>query len=585
MYHKWIFLTVWFFSTLLFSQEVKLSTHSIHFTGQEYFQEADLQDALGIESKSTFEFWKEYTPKIKDKLLPTLEASLKSFYDSEGFYDAVFSIKETNTTILVTIEENRPVKINDINISSDFDISSLMILKKGEIFRAKDFIEIKNSIIRKMLKKGYCSYDLDTKAYVDLDIHKVNLKYLLKKGGVCTFGEITVKGLESIDAKIVESRVRAAKTERFSTELIKDTYAALYRLDAFDNVLVNYDRKFYNVVPIDITVSEIKKSHQFRVGAGYDTFVGSRVQAQYVKKNFLGNAQKFKAKAAWSSKEYLAEVEFFKPALLNIYNYYIDLGAKIGYSNLEYEGFMEKKGYGRVFLGYTNKELTLRAGLALENIDISLLDNLEDDEELTRAINEGTFVLFYPYINIIYDKRDSKLNPKYGYYLSAYLEYGLTSKEDASDYIKTLLEGRVIYTFGDLTLAAVGKVGLIDGSSNELPESKLFFAGGSFSNRAYGYNEMGAIISSTEYTIEGAMSMANLSFEADYPIWGNLYGALFTDNTMLSTDTYDFSGEIITSVGVGVRYMTPIGPFKLDVGFNADDTSQYGIQFQIGQSF
>jgi len=585
MHHKWILFTILFFSTSLLAEDIKLSTHTIHFSGQQQFDEATLQDAIGVDSKSFFQFWKEDIPKIKDKLLPTLKPSLKSFYDSEGFYDAKFSIKETNTTVDVTIEENVPVKINDINISSDYDLSTLITVKNGEIFKAKDFIAIKNNIIQALLKDGYCSYDLDTKAYVDLDIHKVDLKYLLKKGGVCTFGEVSVKGLESIDAKIVESRVRATKGERFSNELIKDTYSSLYGLDAFDRVLINYDRKFYNVVPIDITVSEIEKSHHYCVGVGYDTFVGPRLRTQYIKKNFLGNAQKFKVKASWSDKEYLAEIEFFRPALFDISDYYIDFGTKVGYSNLEYEGFIEEKGYGRVFLGYTDKKLMLRAGLGLENINISLLDNLKEDEELTRAINEGTFLLFYPYINIIYDGRDSKLNPKYGYYLSTYLEYGLAYDEDATDYIKTLLEGRAIHTLGDLTLAVVGKVGLIDGSSDGLSESKLFFAGGSFSNRAYGYNEIGVIISPTEYSIEGAMTMANLSFEADYPIWGDIYGAVFTDNTMLSADSYDFSGEIITSAGVGVRYMTPIGPFKLDVGFNVHDTSQYGIQFQIGQSF
>jgi translocation and assembly module TamA len=584
MHYKWILVTLLFFTALLASEDMKLPTHIIHFTGQKHFDEAVLQDALGVERKSFFEFWKEDTPRIKDKLLPTLKLSLKSFYDSEGFYDARFTIKETHSTVDVTIEENLPVKINDITISSDYDLSALVTVKSGEIFRAKDFMNIKKNIIQALLKDGYCSYDLDTKAYVDLDKHKVDLKYLLKKGGICTFGDVTVKGLKSIDKEVVGSRVRAAKGEKFNTELIKDTYDALYGLDAFDSILVKYDRKFYNVVPVDITVSEIEKSHYYRMGAGYDTFVGLRVQAEYIKKNFLGNAQKFKSKAAWSSKEQLVELEFFKPAFFNILDYYIDLGLKTGYSNLEFEGFLEEKTHGKIFLAYTDKKLILRSGLALESIYVSLLDNMQGNP-LSHAINEGTFLLFYPYIHMIYDERDSKLNPKYGYYLSAYLEYGLAYDNKASDYIKTLFEGRIIHTFGDLTLAAVGKAGFIEGTSAQLPESKLFFAGGSFSNRAYGYNEMGVIISPSEYSIQGAMSMANLSFEADYPVWGNLYGAVFTDNTMLSAENYDLSGEIISSAGVGVRYMTPIGPFKLDIGFNIDDPSQYGIQFQIGQSF
>jgi len=151
------------------------------------------------------------------------------------------------------------------------------------------------------------------------------------------------------------------------------------------------------------------------------------------------------------------------------------------------------------------------------------------------------------------------------------------------------LELRGIYTFADLTLAAVGKVGVItigeETNNRGIPESKKFFAGGMYSNRAYGFREIGVITSPTTDLVEGAQTWANLSVEADYPIWGDLYAAVFSDNTMLTEDSGDFNGEIISSAGVGVRYMTPVGPLKLDVGFNVHDTSVYGIQFQIGQSF
>lgn len=96
---------------------------------------------------------------------------------------------------------------------------------------------------------------------------------------------------------------------------------------------------------------------------------------------------------------------------------------------------------------------------------------------------------------------------------------------------------------------------------------------------------MGVIFTPTRYGIEGAQTMANLSLEADYPIVGNIYGAVFTDNTMLTINSYDFTGAVLSSAGVGVRYMTPIGPIKVDVAANVQDVSQYGIQFQIGQSF
>ena len=593
MYKKILFVLLLLCSTSLWAglfgddkKVIVLPTHIIEIHGEEYFDKSAMYDALGVEYKSMFQFWKDDTATIKDKLLPTLNASLRAFYDSEGFYDASYTIKETNSTVRIDIKENKPVKVRDINISSDYNISALITFEKDEVFQAKKFISIKSEIAEALLKDGYCSYELDTKAYVDLEKHIVDVHYILSKGGVCTFGKVTVTGTKTIDDDVIKSRVRAEEGARFSTQLVKDTSDALYGLKSFDSVLIGVDRKFYNVVPVDITVKEMERPYHFEAGAGFDTYVGARVHSSITKHNFLGDAQELKLQLAWSQLEQLAILSFYRPVLFSISDYYVGIGTKLGYTNLEYDGFQEEKAFFRTYLEHETKRTKLRVGLALENIIITALDNLDPGEELGQAVNEGEFILTYPYVDFTYDARDSKLNPKYGYYFRLYSEVGLVDDEGSSLYHKTLLEGRLIYTFGDLTLATVGIIGAIDEQlRNSLPESKYFFAGGAFSNRAYGFRELGVIISPTEDTIHGAATWANLSFEADYPVWGDLYGAVFTDNTMLTADVYDFSGEIITSAGIGVRYMTPIGPFKLDVGMNVQDTSQYGISFQIGQSF
>jgi len=588
MYKKIIYILLLLWSTSLYAdkEEIILPTHIIEINGETHFNESEMYDALSVDYKSMFEFWKDDISRIKDKLLPTLPASLRAFYDSEGFYDANFTIAETNVTVTVDISENEPVRVRDINISSDYTILSLVSFKKDEIFRAEKFIEIKGNIAAQLLKDGYCSYELNSKAYVDLDKHVVDLRYNLTKGGVCTFGNVTITGTQTIDDDVIKSRVRAKEGERFNTELIKDTSEALYGLHSFDSVLIGIDRKFYNVVPVDIKLKEMEKPYHFEAGVGYDTYVGPRVHTSIIKHNFLENAQELELKLAWSKLEQQAILSFYRPVFINIFDCYVGLGAKIGYTNLEFDGFQEEKTFFKTYLEYETKRLRLRVGVALETIDIHSLDNLRPDEELKFAVNAGNFILTYPYVEFVYDARDSKLNPKYGYYFSAYLETGLSDDQGSSVYYKTLLEGRFIHTFSDLTLAAVGKVGVLqEAHKKSLPESKYFFAGGSFSNRAYGYRELGIITSTTEDTIYGASSWANLSVEADYPISGNLYGAVFTDNTLLMTDSYDFTGDIISSVGVGLRYLTPMGPFKLDVGFNVHDASKYGISFQIGQSF
>jgi len=567
------------------TSEIIQHLKTVHIKGMEALSESDVYDAISADHPSFFQFWKEDKATIKEKLVPTISPALRNFYDSEGYYDAEFEIKESKSEVNITVAEGEPVRISDINISSDFNISDLVEFQKGKVFKAKDFIDFKSRIIEQLLKEGYCSYQLDSKAYVDLEKHTVDLRFLLEKGGVCTFGNITVTGLKTIDPQIVKSRVRAEKGSRFSTEAVQNTSTAIYGLQSFDSVLINVDRKFYNVVPVDITVQEMNDPYHVEAGAGYDTYVGARVHGTIVKHNFLGNAQQLSLKASWSQLEQLAIIDFYKPVFTNFYNFDLDLGVSTGYSNLEFDGFRETKVFMKGFFKHESDKLKLITGLTFEVIEISELD---DGVELLPAYAYDTFLLAYPYIDITYDARDSKLNPKYGYYLAAYTEYGIPTDSDSSLYLKIELEARGIYTVSNLTMALVGKIGsinMMEDSYRGIPESKKFFGGGAYSNRAYGYRELGVITSPTEDGIEGAMSMANLSFEMDYPVWGDLYAAAFTDNTMLTNQSYDFSGDIITSAGVGVRYMTPVGPFKLDVGFNVHEPSQYGISFQIGQSF
>ncbi len=585
---KKIFLYLIILSSIFINSvagDIKLPTHEIHFYGQKYFDEDKLDEEMGVEKRSFFQFWKDDTPRLKDKLRPTLAESLKSFYKSEGFYDVDLNITDTNSSYIVHIKENRPVRVNKITIDSDYNIKDIVTFKKGDIFKSKSFVKIKSKIISSLLKRGYCSYDLDTKAYVDLDKHIVDLVYTLHKGGVCKFGKLTTSGLKNVDESVVKSRLRAKEGDIFNSELVKETSDNLYELNAFDSVVIDVSHKIYNVVPVDIKFVELKKDYHTEVGAGYDTYLGSRIHTAITKYNFFGNAQKLKLKASWSKKEQLFRGDFFKPDFFTIFDRSVDIVSSAGFSNLDYDGFKEKKYFFDAYLEHIDENLKVRLGMTSEVINIDAFNNVYN-KKLKQAINEGTFVLLSPYINLVYDGRDSKLNPKNGYYFSGYSELGLSRNDKASVYYKVEFEGRLIKTFKDLTIATVGKVGVIaEESDTGLPESKLFFLGGSYSNRAYGYNELGVITSKKKDTNYGALTMANLSLEGDYPIHGDLYGAIFSDNSMLTDQSYNFKGDIISSAGVGLRYMTPIGPFKLDAGFNLADKSQYGISFQIGQSF
>ena len=559
--------------------------YTVYLHGDYRLDKEEIYEAIGAKLPNPLFFWKKKIATLDARLLPTLEESLIALYESEGYYEAAFDYRTAKARLDITIDAGRAVKVKEINLSSDMPIERLIPFKRGERFSAKRFKEMKAKIVKQLLEKGFCSYDLDTKAYVDLDHYSVALRIMLGKGKPCRFGETHFSGVKDIDEKVLRSRVRTKKGMRYDPKKIEETYNDLYALGAFDTLKINYSRKIYNVVPIDIEVHETETPYHIELGAGYDTYVGFRVHASILHRNFMGNAQRTLLQLAWSQKEKKATVNFFKPALISKLPIDWDYGLSLGYSDLEFPGFRERKSFLNNYLEHKSGKTRLRFGLSAENIIIDAMDNFRQGQVQEQAVRTGTFLLFYPYLDFVYDARDDKLNPTEGYYLAASLEYGLPYKPDASTYLKSYIEGRYIFSLEHTTFASTLKLGTVDIYSHALPESKLFFAGGSFSNRAYGFRSIGVILSPEVDSIEGAQSWGNLSFEIEHPITRKLYGALFTDMTMLNAKAYDFSGKVISAAGVGLRYMTPVGPFKLDVGFNIHKPSQYGITFQIGQSF
>ena len=570
--------------TSLFYEEngIRIPEHPIHFYGQKVFDEHNLQKAMGIDTGNPYLFWTKKEPKIQDRLLPTLENSLRNFYESKGYYNATFKILRSKTDIHVQIQENRPVKIKTINIQSDLDLKGIPTFKKDTVFTSKEFVSVKQDIINTLMHKGYCNYDLDSKAYVDKAMKTVDISIVLKKGPVCHFGKITVKGLDNIDDGIVLSRVRAKEGERFSSEKIQKSYYSLYGLDAFDSIFIDDKKEGGNVVPLTITGKEIKNPWYVKGGIGWEGDTGFRLSSEVVRTNLGGNAKQLGFELVYSDNDKLAEIEYFAPAIFKFSKYYIDMTLKTGYNRFKYSDFIEDKVYTRGYLGYEGEHTTLNAGVAIEGIRIT---PIEISNEIN-PINEANHQLFYPFLELTYDNRDSKLNPKNGYYLSGSVEYAIPYDTKASSYLKYQVEGRAILTLMDkLTLSTVGRFGTFTKLIHDIPVSKLFYEGGINSNRAYGYKRIGLVLSPTTFAQVGGTTITNLTFEANYPLWGNIYGAIFNDNTLLSLETFGFDGDILSSAGLGLRYVTPIGPIKLDFGMNVEETSQHTLHFQIGHSF
>jgi translocation and assembly module TamA len=564
-----------FFTTFILAKSISDSTLSISFSGNKEVATVALEEMIGAKRPSIFAIWKENKATINSILRPKLNETFKLFYKNEGFYDAEISNQVIDNHIEVRIKENRPIIIDKILIKSDIDIKDEVLLHENTRFRAKDFTKTKHNIRKLLLSKGYCTPKLHTKAYIDLESYTASIQLFIKKQKICYFGNITIETPSpTMSNDIILSRLHFEEGDVFNINKIKESYESLYGLEAFDQLNLDYSLNLYNHKPVKIKFKEIKNNVHSRMGVGYATDLKFQAKYHWEYKNFKGNGKKLIFDALLSEKQKVIENSFFFPYLASISDYHLDFQNSIGYlEEKNIHDYDEKVFYDRFYLSHRSSQWYNSIGLGVESRDIS---------------TDQTFFLIYPFMKVVYDRRDSKFNPKEGIYFSHEMEYGLPYSPDSTTYLKYLEELRLIYTLNEVTLSAVGRMGTIKVyDNNGIPESKKFFAGGAFSNRAYGYDQIGLTKSSVETSSDGGFTLANLSLETNFPIYKNFRGAIFSDSTMISENQgiWEFSNNVIYSAGFGFRYMTPIGPFKIDMGFNVKDSSQNAIHFQVGQSF
>ena len=574
-----IFLIFSLLINLLVAKKIDSVFTPIFFEGNEVIDTSTLEEVIGVKKPPAYAFWKDDTSKIDAKLRARINQIYISFYKNEGFYEANISHSITPKGIKVSIEENRPIVIKSIKIESDLDILEEVTLVENTRFRAKDFTNMKSNLHQKLLSEGYCSPKLSTKAYLSLEEYAANIVIKLQKKKPCHFGKVTIEtNSKSMDNDIIRSRLHFKEGDLFDIDKIQESYKSLFALESFDQLTLDYSKKFYNVKPVNIKYKEIDKKIHTRMGLGYatDLRIQAKLYAEY--KNFHGNGKKIVLDGRYSSIQKILETRLFVPYVLSIGDYHLDFQNSLGYAEeANIHPFDERVLYDKLYFSHSSSEWYNSFGIGFEQID-----TLHND-----IPNERNF-LIYPFMRLVYDKRDSKLNPKNGLYFSHEMEYGLPYSPNTTSYLKYVEELRLIYTpMYDITLSSVGRIGSIEVFNNNLPQSKKFFAGGAFSNRAYGYERIGITESITSDAPLGGFTMANLSLEANFPLYKSFRGAIFTDNTMISDNQgiWEFSNKVLTSAGIGFRYLTPIGPFKIDMGTNIHNFDERAVHFQVGQSF
>ncbi len=216
----------------------------------------------------------------------------------------------------------------------------------------------------------------------------------------------------------------------------------------------------------------------------------------------------------------------------------------------------------------------LRGSAFFDYRDVAIeSDSGELPEEVERELEEVRIASATA--TLIYDRRDDPLDPRRGAFGTLQLEQAVPFLGADERFTKLFVQAAAYLDFGRLgVLAASVRGGAIrpGDQDGDVPVSERFFAGGRTTHRAFERDLLG-IPGETivEGTAVGGNGLLLLNLDLRFPIAGAFGGSVFYDAGNVWADYRDVEfGEVRHGVGVGVRYLTPIGPIRLELGYRVD---------------
>ena len=190
------------------------------------------------------------------------------------------------------------------------------------------------------------------------------------------------------------------------------------------------------------------------------------------------------------------------------------------------------------------------------------------------------------------------LDARRGYLIQLHVEQAGRWLPGDFNYVEYSAEGRKYQTVGNVVLAGRARVGTIDAPgvlATNVPFFKRYFLGGSSSLRGWGRFEVSPLTMLGQPI--GGHSMFESSGEVRIPVVGQLSAVLFVDAGNVWYESFDINlDDLRVSAGPGLRYRTPIGPVRVDLGYQLTriegllingepESRRWRIHFSIGQAF
>ncbi|WP_417913046.1 outer membrane protein assembly factor BamA, partial [Candidatus Electronema sp. TJ] len=561
------------------NEGTKMSIAEIHFSGNKSFDEDELKGELQTGTWKWYASWLTGSGTLKNDVLKQDAARLTAFYADHGFIEAKVGepeVKEEGEDILITfpIEEGPRYKLGEVDVQGDLlksreELLAMLDIRKQEFFSRKVMQEDILKLTDLCAEQGYAFAEVDPKIKKSDSGSVVDVTLTISKGELVKFNRVEVQGNTRTRDNVIRRDLQVEEGGTYNSKAVRDSVKKLQRLGFFEDVTVTPQPTLEeDQMDILVAVKE-RATGQFSIGAGYSSSDKLMFMGEISEDNFLGLGTRLSFSANMSAVSSKFNLSYTDP---RIFDSRVSAGADVFNWEREYTDYTKSsKGAGLRLGHHLIEEWRIYYGYSWT--DTTLEDIAEDASDYIRESAKINITSAFK-ISLVRDTRDKLFNTNEGSRNSISVQQagGLfggeaqyTKVEGSSGWyyplpLSTVVSGRL----------SAGKV--FENEDGKLPVYDNFYLGGMNSIRGFKSSTISPINPANDEKYGGdKMWFANL--ELHFPLLkdAGLRGVVFSDfgNVYAQDDDWDF-GSMKKSAGLGLNWLSPMGPLRLVWGYNLD---------------
>ncbi len=582
----------------------------VKIVGNKAFPEEVLLKQLESGTPGTFSipFLSSRDKYAKEKLVGDLDA-LNAYYRDRGYLN--FEIVSTQVSltpdkqgvyITVSVNEGDQYQIGTVNVTGNAKLSQAQVteaikLQQGQVFSQKSLEETRKNLTTELGKQGYAFAKIGATPDIDKVNKRVGITLAIDAGKRTYVRRINIRGNNRTRDEVYRRELRQLESSWFSAEQMERSKVRLQLLPYVENVNITTEpvAGTPDQVDLNIVIAE-RSSNNFRIGAGYSQSQGLLLNLSLNQENFMGTGKQVEIDLDNSEVNQKFLISYTNP-------YYTPEGISRGFSLYynkydaaaeDISSFASNSYGGKVSFSVPlseNDSVSLSAGVEQREITLGT-DPAEHISTFT-----DTHGLDYQQLPVtvsyVHDTRNRSIFPTSGQRHRLSLQGALPGSD--LQYQKLSYDGAYYKAINDdFTFSAKAKIGAGTGGGDldGLPFFEKYNAGGIQSVRGFEQNSLGPLDSNGD--AKGGDLMVTATAEVLFPMplatdVKSVKMSAFVDAGNVFDSTGDFdSAELRYSAGLGVVWLSPIGPFEVSYAkaLNAkDDDKEQAVQFSIGASF